>query len=380
MSGIRKLRVGIIGFGFIGPLHLDAIRRLGYAEITALATSTAEGARAKADAHHVPRAYGDWRDLVADSEIDVVDIATPTASHANIALASIAAGKHVVVDKPMALNACEAMRMRDAATAAGVFNAVTFSIRYNVMLEQLRALIAQQALGDIRYVHGHYLQEWLLHETDVNWRIVPEKAGRLAMVADAGSHWYDLAQHLTGRRIVRVLADLSRFISHRRSDRAEGGASFPVEVPDLGIVLCQFDNGARASFSTGAIFAGHKNDLSIEINGAVASARWRQEQPDELWIGHRDVPNQVFLKDPALLAPGARALSRIPGGHYEAWTDAFRNLMDRILGSIASGRAPTDFTEDDFPTFETGLRISLICDAIERSAASGGVWTEVGPT
>jgi predicted dehydrogenase len=148
----------------------------------------------------------------------------------------------------------------------------------------------------------------------------------------------------------------------------------------LGIVLCQFDNGARASFSTGAIFAGHKNDLSIEINGAVASARWRQEQPDELWIGHRDVPNQVFLKDPALLAPGARALSRIPGGHYEAWTDAFRNLMDRILGSIASGRAPTDFTEDDFPTFETGLRISLICDAIERSAASGGVWTEVGPT
>lgn len=375
---MRKIRVGIVGFGFIGPHHLDAMRRLGYAEIVALATTSMETAGAKAAAHHVPRAYGNWRDLIADPDVEVVDIATPTSTHCPIALAAIAAGKHVIVDKPLALSSAEAQKMYAAASDRGVFHAVTFSIRYNVMLQQLRAMIRKGELGEVRYIHGHYLQEWLLDPRDHNWRVEPSVAGNLAMVADAGAHWYDLAQHLTKDRITRVSANLTRFIPQRQKVVPnEGVFTINVEVPDLGIILFEFENGARANFSTGAIFAGHKNDLSIEVNGANASARWQQEQPDVLWVGHRHQPNSSFHKDPGLLSPDAATLSRLPGGHYEAWSDAFRNLMDRILSAIASGKPPGEFTEDDFPTFATGAAITRLCDAIAQSAQSGGVWTNV---
>jgi predicted dehydrogenase len=255
---MRKLRVGVVGFGFIGPHHLDAVRRLGFADVTAIATSSEKSAREKAEQHFVEKAFGDWRALVADPEIDVVDIATPTHLHAPIALAAIAAGKHVIVDKPMALTSSEARRMLRAAHRAGIVHAVTFNIRYNVMLQHARALITRGKLGDVRFVRGHYLQEWLLHETDFNWRLNPAEAGPLAMIADAGAHWYDLAQHVTGRRITRVLADLTTFMHTRR--RA-GGRSTRVQVPDLGLLLCEFDNGARGQFATCALCAGHKNDL-----------------------------------------------------------------------------------------------------------------------
>jgi predicted dehydrogenase len=370
---VNKLRVGIIGFGFIGPHHLDAIRRLGFAEVTAIATSSATAARAKAKQHFVEKAYGDWRELIADPEIDVVDIATPTHLHAPIALAAIAAGKHVIVDKPMALTSKEAKRMLVAARRARVVHAVTFNIRYNVMLQHARALVARGDVGDVRFVRGHYLQEWLLHETDFNWRLEPAKAGSLAVVADAGAHWYDMAQHVTGRRITRVLADLSSFMK----TRTPGGAKQRVRVPDLGMVLCEFDNGARGQFATGAICAGHKNDLTIEVCGSRQSLRWEQERPNELWIGRREAPNQTLLKDPPLLDKTIRGYAALPGGHNEAWPDAFRNLMRNILGFIAGGRDPRTADEITFPTFATGYRIACIVDAIAASAKAGGRWKGV---
>lgn len=385
---MKKLRVGIVGFGFIGPHHLDAIRRLGFAEVTAIATSSAAGAKAKARDHFIEKSCGDWRDLVADPDIDVVDIATPTHLHEPIALAAVKAGKHVIVDKPMSLTSKEASRMLAAARRAGVVHAVTFNIRYNAMVQQARALISRGDLGDVRFVRGHYLQEWLLKETDFNWRLEPGQGGDLAMVADAGAHWYDLARHVTGRRITRVLADLSSFIKTRRrplkSNReafatagGERTAAYRVEVPDLGMILCEFDNGARGQFATGALCAGHKNDLTIEVCGARASVRWEQERPDELWIGHRDEPNQILRKDPPLLDPSARPYAALPGGHGEAWPDAFRNLMRNILGFIAEGRDPATADELAFPTFATGLRVARIVDAIAASARAGGRWTNV---
>jgi predicted dehydrogenase len=374
---MNTLRVGIIGFGFIGPHHLDAIRRLGFAEVTALATSSAAPARTKATQHFVAKAYGDWRELIADPDIDVVDIATPTHLHARIALAAISAGKHVIVDKPMALTVAEAKMMVAAARRARVVHAVTFNIRYNVMLQHARALIARGDIGDVRFVRGHYLQEWLLHETDYNWRLEPAKAGSLAMVADAGAHWYDLAQHLTRSRITHVLADLSSFIRTRRAGAGRGAKSHRVTVPDLGLVLCRFENGARGQFATGAICAGHKNDLTIEICGGRQSIEWKQERPNELWLGRREEPSAVLLKDPALLDPSVRHYAALPGGHNEAWPDAFRNLMRNILTFIRDGREPGEADEIAFPTFATGLRVAQIVDAIAASAKRGGRWTEV---
>lgn len=375
---MKKLRVGIVGFGFIGPHHLDAIRRLGFAEVTGLATVSADDARARAAQFHVPRAYATWQELVADPAIDVVDIAMPTVLHAPVALAACAAGKHVIVDKPMALTSVEARLMLAAAQRAGVVHAVTFSIRYNVMLQQARAMIARGDVGDVRIASGHYWQEWLLNDTDFNWRLDPAQGGALGMVSDAGAHWYDLVQHLTGRRIVRVLADLSRFIPVRRRPVSAGKTvGYRVQVPDFGMILCEFDNGARGLFSTGAMSAGHKNDLTIEICGAKSSVRWQQERPDELWVGHRDAPNQIFMKDPPLLDPSIRHLAGLPGGHAEAWTDAFRNLMRNILTFVAEGRSLAESDGSAFPTFVTGLGIARIVDAIDKSAKAGGRWTSI---
>lgn len=380
---MKKLRVGLVGFGFIGPHHLEAIRRTGLGDVTAIATSDARAARAKAVRHGIERSFGDWRALVADPAIDVVDVATPTDLHAPVALAAIAAGKHVIVDKPMSLTSAEAEHLLAAARRAGVVHAVTFNIRYNVMLQHARALLARGGLGAVRFVRGHYLQEWLLEETDYNWRLEPARAGSLAMVADAGAHWYDLAEHLTGRRITRVCADLSTFIPTRLAPAASGRGRpvrRRVRVPDLGMILCEFDNGARGQFATCALCAGHKNDLTIEVCGARASLRWEQERPDELWLGHRHEPNQILRKDPPLLDPSVRSYAALPGGHAEAWPDAFRNLMRNILGFIAAGRDPRRIETADFPTFATGLRIARIVDAIAASAAAGGSWQTVART
>lgn len=372
---MRKLRVGLIGFGFVGPHHLDAIRRLGFADVTAIATTSEKSARAKAEQHLVAKGYGDWRRLIADPEIDVVDIATPTHLHRPLALAAIQAGKHVIVDKPMALTSAEARTMLAAAQRKGVTHAVTFNIRYNALLQHARALVARGAIGDVRFVRGHYLQEWLLRDSDYNWRLEPAQAGSLAMVADAGAHWYDMAQHVTGRRIVRVLADLSSFIRTRKQPGRVGAQR--VRVPDLGMVLCEFDNGARGLFATSAMCAGHKNDLTIEISGSEASLRWEQERPNELWIGRREEPSQTLLKDPALLDPPVRHYAALPGGHNEAWPDAFRNLMRNILSFVAEGRHPREADEIAFPTFRTGLRVARIVDAIAASARAGGRWKPV---
>ncbi len=373
---MKKLRVGLVGFGFIGPHHLEAIRRTGLGDVVSIATRHAAAARAEAERFGIAHSTGDWRTLVADPDIDVIDIATPTGLHAPIALAAVAAGKHVIVDKPLALTSAEAKKMLAAARRAGVVHAVTFNIRYNVMLQHARALIARGDLGAIRLVRGHYLQEWLLKETDFNWRLDPAQAGALGMVADAGAHWYDLAEHLTGHRITRVLADLSTAVPTRVT---AGGRRTRVQVPDLGLILCEFANGARGQFATSALCAGHKNDLTIEVAGSVASARWEQERPDELWLGHRDQPNQLVRKDPPLLDPSVRHYAALPGGHAEAWPDAFRNLMRNILGFIAAGRDPREADELAFPTFATGLRIALLVDAIAASAAAGGRWQPVKP-
>ncbi|MGH7945519.1 MAG: Gfo/Idh/MocA family protein [Opitutaceae bacterium] len=185
---MRKLRVGIVGFGFIGPHHLDAIRRLGFADVTAIATRSARLAQAKAEQHFIGRAYGDWRNLVADPDVDVVDIATPTHLHAPIALAAIAAGKHVIVDKPMALTSREAKTMLNAARRARVVHAVTFNIRYNVVLQHARTLVMRGHIGEVRFVRGHYLQEWLLHETDFN----SSGAGESRPTCHGGGCWRPL--------------------------------------------------------------------------------------------------------------------------------------------------------------------------------------------
>lgn len=384
---MKHLRCGLVGFGFIGPHHADAIRRLGFVEVAAICTDDMEVTCEKAKLYHIPKAYATYQELLDDPDIDVVDIVTPTYLHHPIALAAIARGKHVIVDKPLAITAAKAREMLEAARARGVVHAVSFNYRYNPVVQHARAMIAAGELGDVHLIHGRYLQEWLLYDTDFNWRLDPEQSGPAAIVADAGSHWFDLSWHLTGLPVASVLADLSTVIKVRKRPLRGSAEAFrpatgetedvAVRVHDLGSVLVRFEGGARGVFLVCTLCAGRKNDLRIEIHGSRGSLAWVQERPEELWIGKRDEANRAFLKDPALLHSAARRYAALPAGHNEAWPDAFRNLMRNIFTFIAEGRDLRDADGMIFPTFADGCRAAAIMDAIAKSGIAGGTWTDV---
>src|SRR5262249_53801360 len=294
----KKIRAGLIGAGFVGPLHVEAARRLGYVEFIAVASSTKESASRKADRLTIDRAYAGYEELLADDDAQVVHVCTPNYLHRPVVKAAIRAGKHVICDKPLAMTAAEAKELRDDAQSRGVVNAVTFNYRFNPLVQQARSTVAKGGIGTVRFVHGYYLQDHLLYETDFSWRLEPEKAGLSCAVGDIGSHWCDTAQFITGLRIVRVLASLSTTIAKRkkpgrsREAFAAGGASERVEdydctLDDLGSVLVEFENGARGAFSVGQVCPGHKNDLRVEVNGEKGSIGWIQEDAHKVWIGHR---------------------------------------------------------------------------------------------
>jgi predicted dehydrogenase len=380
--------MGIVGAGFVGPHHIDAVRRLGFVDIVAVAGSSQASAEKKAEALGARRGYGGYEALIGDPEVQVVHNATPNHLHFPVNAAAIAAGKHVVSDKPLAMTSAEAKKLVDLAAKAGIANAVTFNYRGNPLVQQARVAIARGDIGAPHFLHGSYLQDWLIKDTDYSWRLEPDKGGASSALGDIGSHWCDLAQHVSGLRIVEVLGDITTTIPKRKKPRGSreafqagsSGEAFDlvdIKVEDLASVLVRFDNGARGSFSVGQVCAGHKNDLTLEICGPKGSIRWLQERQNDLWFGHRDKPNAILQKDPSLLDEVARDYAHLPGGHQEAWADAFFNVMRDIYGFIAAGRKPTDAHPPAFATFEDGYRANCIVEAILQSAKKGSVWTKV---
>jgi predicted dehydrogenase len=380
--------MGIVGAGFVGPHHVDAVRRLGYVEVVAVAGSSQESAQKKADALGARKAYGSYEALLDDPDVQVVHNATPNYLHYPVNAAAIARGKHVISDKPLAMTAAEAKKLLDAADKAGIVHAVTFNYRGNPLVQQARHAIARGDIGKPNFLVGYYLQDWLIKDTDYSWRLEPDKGGASSALGDIGSHWCDLAQHISGLRITHVLGDTTTVIPKRKKPRGSreafqtGSGSDPVDVVDITVedlasVLLKFDSGAKGCFSVGQVCAGHKNDLILEICGSTASLRWRQEDQNELWLGHRDGPNQILQKDPSLIDAEVRGYAHLPGGHQESWADAFTNLMRDIYGFIAEGKKPTDEHPPAFATFEDGYRANCIVEAILESAKQGSVWTKV---
>ena len=384
---MTRIGMGLVGPGFVGAHHIDAVRRLGFVDVVAVAASSDASARRKADALEVPKAYGSFEALVADPDVHVVHNTTPNYLHVPVILAALARGKHVISDKPLAMTAADAKQLLDAANRAGVVHAVTFNYRGNPLVQQAREMIAAGELGPVHFIHGAYLQDWLLESTDFSWRLEPEKGGASSAVGDIGSHWCDLVQHVTGRRIVEVLADLTTVVQSRLKPSgsveafARGGETAREEVQvrseDLASILVRFDNGAKGCVSVGQVCAGHKNGLWFEVNGRQASVRWDQERQNELWIGRRDTANAVLAKDPSLLSAGARGYAHLPGGHQEAWADAFCNVM-RDVYDVISGRRPRNPRPPAFATFEDGYHSACVVDAVLESHRRGAVWTRVG--
>ncbi len=383
---MKKIGMGLVGPGFVAAHHIDAVRRLGDVEVVAIAGSSQQSAEKKAREYKVDRAYGDYRDLIADPDITVIHNTTPNYLHLPVTMAVLAAGKHVISDKPLALNPQEARTMRDAAVKAKVAHVVTFNYRGNPLVQQARGMIARGECGDVSFVHGHYLQDWMTDPNVYSWRSDPAKGGATSALGDIGSHWCDVAEHVSGLKIASVLAETTTVIPVRYSAGASaeafstkgGGERTPVNVTseDLASVLLRFEGGAKGSFSVGQVLPGHKNDLVLEVNGKALSLKWKQEEQNELWIGRHNRPNEIMAKDPSLVSPDARSYVHLPGGHQESWADAFFNLMRDAYAWVAEGGAP-EAKPAMLPTFNDGYRSNCLVDAMLKSSAGGGVWQAV---
>jgi len=378
--------MGLIGPGFVATHHIDAVRRLGDVDVVAIAGSSQESAERKAREYKVDRAYGDFHALIADPDVQVIHNTTPNYLHLPVTMAALQAGKHVISDKPLAMNSEEGRTLRDAAIAAKVAHVVTFNYRGNPLVQQARGMIARGETEAVSFVHGHYLQDWMADPNVYSWRSDPAKGGVSSALGDIGSHWCDLAEHVSGLRIASVLADLTTVIPTRYSaggsaeafSTKSGGQRTPVQVrsEDLASVLLRFENGAKGSFSVGQVLPGHKNDLELEVNGRACSLKWKQEQQNELWIGHYNKPNSLMAKDPSLVSPEVLPYVHLPGGHQESWADAFCNLIRDAYKWIGAGGQP-ETKPSMLPTFDDGYRSTCVVEAMLRSHAAGSVWEKV---
>lgn len=372
----QNIGVAIAGTGFIGPAHLEALRRIGI-QVRGLAESTAELAELKARELGIPIAYPSFEALLADTQVDIVHLATPNFLHHAQAKAALLAGKHVICEKPLAMNVIESADLVKVAEQTGLLNAINFNIRYYPMAHHARAMAQKGELGELFILQGSYTQDWLLLPTDWNWRLEPGLGGSLRAVGDIGSHWLDLLTFITGLRIEEVYADFKTFHPVRKKPRkpvetytgklltAEDYIDQPIHTEDYATILLHYQNGTRGVLTVSQVSAGRKNRLFFEINGSKASLSWDSERPNELWVGRRDGPNQVIMKDPSLLEPEAREIASYPGGHNEGFPDTFKQLQGKIYAYLLAG----DFSQKpDFPTFADGHYEMLLCEAIERSA------------
>lgn len=382
MGVMKRIGMGLIGPGFVAEHHIDAVRRLGDVDVLAIAGSDQSSAEKKAAEWKVEAAYGSYEALLADPRIEVVHNTTPSYLHLEVSLAALRSGKHVISDKPLALTSADGAQLRDAAAQAGVVNVVTFNYRGNPLVQQMRQMIADGDAGEPIYLHGQYLQDWMADPHVYSWRMDPAKGGKSSALADIGSHWCDLVEHVSGLHIEAVVADLATAVKTRYSSggskeafsKGGGTEGTPVtmQAEDLGSVLLRFSNGARGTLKVGQVLPGHKNNLQLEINGRKRSLRWEQENQNELWIGAHDAANSILVKDPSLLNSTARPYAHLPGGHQEGWADAFRNLMDDAYKWVRTGVKP-----DAICDFAGGYRVSTIIEAMLASHEKGGVWTDV---
>ena len=385
MRRIADVGAAVIGTGFIGTVHVEQLRRIGV-QVRGVLGSTPERGEERARALGVDRAYPSLEAVLDDPSVEVVHVTSPNHLHVPQARQILEAGRHVVCEKPLGMSAADSAGLVEIAARSGLVNAVNFNIRFYPLNQHVRELVASGDLGDVRLVTGHYLQDWLLFQTDWNWRLEPDKGGSLRAVGDIGSHWLDLVTFLTGQRVTAVMADLTTFIEQRAqprgpvetfsTERSADTVERAMATEDTASILLRFEHGARGSFAVSQISPGRKNSLRWEIDGSTSAAAWDSELPDHLWLGHRGKPNEILMRDPALLGDAGRAAAALPGGHVEGFGDTFGALFRAIYTDIVNG-APS--ARPPYATFAEGHDELLIGDAIAESARHGR-WVDVDRT
>ncbi len=379
---MNRIRTAVIGTGFMGRVHLEALRRVESVDVVEIAATSRDKAIAAAAGFNVLNATGDWREVINDPSIDAVHVATPNASHYEITKAALTAGKHVLCEKPLAMSVAEAQELTDLVASKNLRGGLNHNLRYYPMVQQMRSMREAGAFGEILVVQGTYSQDWMLYESDWNWRVDPKVSGPSRVMADIGSHFFDMAEHVSGLKVTEVCSDLQIFCPTRKQPKG-GGESFSgklgsagetvdtkVVTEDFGATLFRMGK-ARGTMTASQVSAGRKNGLVMEIYGTKGGACWRQERPEELWLGHRDAPNQILLKDPSLLDEKARGFADYPGGHAEGYPDTFKQLFRRFYASIADPSLTADY-----PQMADGLRQMKILDA-ELASHKSRAWVSV---
>jgi predicted dehydrogenase len=373
-NNVKPIRTAIFGTGFMGRVHLEAVRRLESVEAVAIAGRNLEAARRLGAGFSIPTMTTDYREVLRDPAIDAVHICTPNAQHFPMVKEALLAGKHVLCEKPLATTVEQGEELVALAARQGMRNGVCHNLRFYPMVQQMRAMREAGDLGEILVVQGTYFQDWLLYDTDWNWRVDAKTGGPSRCMADIGSHWFDSAEHVTGLRVTSLCADLQTFHRTRKQPKhsvetfankllgPEDYIETAVETEDFGAVIFHMGARARGSVTACQVSAGRKNRFNIEIYGTRSSVAWNQERPDELWVGHRNAGNEIFVKDPSLLKPGARSYADLPGGHSEGYDDTFKQIFRRFYASIVSRDATPEY-----PQFVDGLRQLTILDAVLQS-------------
>src|SRR6201993_3790260 len=338
---MKAIKTAIFGTGFMGRVHLEAVRRVESVEAAAVAGRSAQAVERLAAGFAIPKTTTDFREILRDSAIDAVHICTPNAQHFAMAKEALQAGKHVLCEKPLTTTVAESEELVALAAKQGLCNCVCHNLRYYPQVQQMRRLREAGELGEILVVQGTYSQDLLFYDTERNWRVDAKAAGASRCMADIGSHFFDMAEHVTGLRVTALCADLQTFHAMRKQPKhsvetfanklmgPEDYIETPVDTEDFGAVVFRMGARTRGAMTASQVSAGRKNGFSLEVYGTKSSVAWNQERPDELWQGHRDTPNGISVKDPSLLLPGARSYADLPGGHSEGYDDTFKQVFRR---------------------------------------------------
>ncbi|UCF36548.1 MAG: Gfo/Idh/MocA family oxidoreductase [Acidobacteriota bacterium] len=365
----------VVGAGFIGPVHVEGLRRLGISITGILGCDIGESQDAR-ESLGLPKAYSSFDEVLDDERVDSVHLAVPNVLHFEMARAALLAGKHVMCEKPLAMNSAETAELVELARTRQLAAGVCYNIRFYPLNLEVSRLISEGAIGEIHAINGSYVQDWLLYDTDYNWRVLAEQGGELRAVSDIGTHWMDLVTSITGLKITAVCADLRTVHPVRKRPKGEvetftgkstepvAREAVPITTEDYGNILLRLSNGAKGSLCVSQVTAGRKNCLRYEISGSESALAWNSEEPNTLWRGYRDRPNETLIRDPALMHESTRHYTNYPGGHNEGFPDTFKQCFRSFYEYIERG----DYErQPSFPTFSAGHREVVLCEMILKS-------------
>ncbi len=375
---MKKIRTGIIGSGFMGATHIEALQRIGGVEIIAIASDDERSSRGLAEKYNIPYIFSEWKELVQRSDIDIVHNCTPNYLHYEINKEVIKSGKNIISEKPLTVTPLQSEELLHLLKTNNVVNAVNFNYRFYPLIQHIKSEVESNDFGEIFYVHGHYLQDWLFYNTDYNWRLESTLSGNSRAIADIGSHWCDMIQFITGEKIIEVFANLItvhkkrikpsesiQTFKHDNKDRSDSKL-IDIDTEDAGTVMFKLDNGVNGVFTVSQVSAGRKNNFVVRIDGSKKSFEWDQENPNEVWFGYRDKANEILIKDPSLLNKNALEYAHYPGGHPEGYPDGPKNLFRKVYDYVRSG-VEMNYEKCDFPTFIDGHTENKIVEAIIKS-------------